>query len=99
MNRIDYFKNRACELKREAADTSDPKLKREMIDASRAFERLAARKVAAASRGRLVQATQEASMRECVNWTPSHVPRDTVAQPLADQTLSPMMPRRHRHAS
>jgi hypothetical protein len=42
MNRIDYFENRACELKREAADTSDPKLKQEMIDASRAFERLAA---------------------------------------------------------
>jgi hypothetical protein len=42
MNRIDYFKNRSWELKREAAETSDPKLKQEKIEASRAFERLAA---------------------------------------------------------
>jgi hypothetical protein len=42
MNRIDYFKNRSWELKREAAETSDQKLKQEKIEASRAFERLAA---------------------------------------------------------
>lgn len=42
MNRIDYFKNRSWELKREAGDTSDPKLKQEKIEAARAFERLAA---------------------------------------------------------
>ena len=42
MNRIDYFKNRAREWKREAGDTSDPKLKQQKIELSRAFERLAA---------------------------------------------------------
>jgi hypothetical protein len=41
MNRIDYFKNRARELRREAGDTSDPTLKQAKIELARAFERSA----------------------------------------------------------
>ena len=42
MNKIDYLKDRARELKREAAEASDLKLRLAKIEASRAFERLAA---------------------------------------------------------
>ena len=42
MNRIDYFNDRARELRRKAGDTRDPKLKQQEIEASQAFERLAA---------------------------------------------------------
>ena len=41
MNKIDYLKDRARELRREAGDASDPKLRQAKIEASRAFERLA----------------------------------------------------------
>jgi hypothetical protein len=42
MNKIDYLKDRARELRREAGDASDPRLRQEKIEASLAFERLAA---------------------------------------------------------
>jgi hypothetical protein len=42
MNKIDYLKDRARELRREAAGASDPKLRHVKIEASRAFERLTA---------------------------------------------------------
>ena len=42
MNKIDYLQYRARELRREAGDASDPKLRQAKIEASWAFERLAA---------------------------------------------------------
>jgi hypothetical protein len=45
MKKIDYLKGRARELRREAADARDPKLKQEKMEAARAFERSAARAV------------------------------------------------------
>ena len=42
MNKIDYFKDRARKSRGEAAEASDPELRQAKIEASRAFESLAA---------------------------------------------------------
>ena len=43
MKKVDYLEGRAKELRREAADARDPKLKQQKMEASRAFDRAAAR--------------------------------------------------------